>query len=337
MKEALFYGKMEGKNLHCFLCARSCVINETNVGFCSVRKNINGKLYSLVYGKSCSIAIDPIEKKPLYHFMPGTKALSIATVGCNFRCSFCQNFEISQPKMIVGKEVSPKEVVELARKAKTESIAYTYTEPTMFYEYALDIMKLAHKSGLKNIWVSNGYTGKEAIRKMKVLLDAVNIDIKGDEKVYNELCGASLKPVLEALKEYKKENVWIEITCLIIPGKNDSLKWMKEITLWIKENLGEETPLHISRFFPIYNLRDISPTPLPTLQGLHKIAKKNLKHVYLGNVPLGKEHNTFCPNCGAVCINRTGYSIETKMKGNRCEKCGEEIEGMFEIESTEFN
>jgi len=329
MKEALFYEVNGDKKVHCFLCARNCQISENKLGFCSVRKNISGKLNSLVYGKPCSIAIDPIEKKPFYHFLPGTKALSIATVGCNFRCSFCQNFEISQPKEIIEREVSPSEVIQIAKKANIDSIAFTYTEPTVFYEYALDIMKLAKKSGLKNVWVSNGYTTKEPIKKMAPFLDAVNIDIKGDEKVYNNLCMASLKPVLEALKEYKKQKVWIEITCLIIPGKNDSKKWMNEITLWIKENLGEETPLHLSRFFPNYKMMEVSPTPISTLKELHKTAKKNLKNVYIGNIPPGKEHTTFCPSCEAVCIDRTGYSIDLNLKGNKCEKCGENIEGIF--------
>jgi pyruvate formate lyase activating enzyme len=328
MKEVLFYEKIGDKKLHCFLCARNCPISEGKLGFCKVRKNIDGVLYSLVYGRPCSIAIDPIEKKPLYHFLPGTKTLSIATVGCNFRCLFCQNFSISQPEKIIGKETSPKEIIDLAKRAKVESISCTYTEPTMFYEYALDVMKLAKKAGIKNVWVSNGYTSKEAIKKMAPFLDAVNIDIKGDEKVYSELCQASLKPVLDALKEYKKQKVWIEITCLIIPGKNDSEKWMDEITLWIKENLGEETPLHLSRFFPTYKLRDIDPTPIQTLRELYKIAKKNLKNVYVGNVPPGKEHNTFC-SCGAICIDRTGYLAEKKFKGGNCGKCGENISGIF--------
>jgi pyruvate formate lyase activating enzyme len=329
MKETLFYDKLSGKKVHCRLCARNCHISEGKLGFCKVRKNVGGKLYSLVYGRPCSIAIDPIEKKPLYHFLPGTKTLSIATVGCNFRCSFCQNFEISQVKEIIGKETSPKEIVDIAKKAKVQSISYTYAEPTMFFEYALDIMKLAKKVGIKNIWVSNGYTSKEAIKKMAPYLDAINIDVKGDEKVYNELCLASLKPVLESLKEYKLQKVWIEITCLIIPGKNDSEKWMKEITLWIKENLGEETPLHLSRFFPTYKLTDIEPTPISTLKKLHIIAKKHLKNVYVGNVPPGREHNTFC-SCGELCIDRTGYCLEAKMNGSNCGKCGREIAGVFE-------
>lgn len=215
----------------------------------------------------------------------------------------------------------------MAKKAKVESISYTYTEPTIFYEYALDIMKLAKKQGLKNIWVSNGYITKKPIEKMAPFLDAVNIDVKGDDKVYKELCLASLDHVLESLKEFKKHKIWIEITCLIIPGKNDSKKWMNKLSLWIRENLGEETPLHLSRFFPMHQLTEIGPTPISTLQELHKVAKKNLKHVYVGNVPSGKEHNTFCPECGVTAIERSEYGIN--FKGAKCKGCGKEIEGVF--------
>jgi pyruvate formate lyase activating enzyme len=333
MKEALFYEKLGDKKLRCKLCARDCQISEGKSGFCRVRKNIDGKLYSFVYGKPCTIAIDPIEKKPLYHFLPGTNALSIATVGCNFRCSFCQNFDISQPEKIIGNEISPEKIVESAINSKVRSIAYTYTEPTIFYEYALEIMKIANKKGLKNIWVSNGYTTKEPIKKIAPFLDAVNIDIKGDDKAYNEICMASLKPVLESLKEYKKQKIWIELTCLIIPGKNDSKKWMDKITLWINENLGEETPIHLSRFFPNYRMRGVGATPFSTLKALYRVANKNLKNVYIGNVPPGKEHNTFCYGCGEECINRSGSCIETKLKGSRCESCGREIACIFEKSS----
>ncbi|MBN2095302.1 MAG: AmmeMemoRadiSam system radical SAM enzyme [Candidatus Aenigmarchaeota archaeon] len=327
MKEALFYEKLPEKKVRCQLCARSCLIGEGKAGFCSVRKNIEGKLFSLVYGKLCSIAVDPIEKKPFYHFLPGTRALSIATVGCNLACKFCQNFDISKPKEIFGKNTGPKEVVEAARKNNCQSIAYTYTEPTVFYEYALDVMKLAKRQGLKNVWVSNGYTQKEPIAKMSKYLDAVNVDIKGDEKVYSSLCLASLKPVLSALKEYKKRKVWIEITMLIIPGHNDSEKWMGEITEWVSENLGRETPLHISRFFPMYLMTDVPPTPLETLKKLHKVAKKNLDHVYLGNIPEDLSRDTLCASCGELMVSRSGYKITPPPKA--CKKCGKKLAGVY--------
>lgn len=328
MKEALFYGKLEGKKLKCGLCARGCIISEGKTGFCNVRKNIDGKLFSLVYGKLCSVAVDPIEKKPLYHFLPGSTALSIATVGCNLRCRFCQNFEIAQVREIFGGETSPKEIVKLAKENKTKSIAYTYTEPTIFYEFALDTMKIAKKEGIKNVWVSNGYITKKPIRKMAKLLDAVNVDIKGDEKVYNELCLASLKPVKESLIEFRKNKIWIEITCLIIPGKNDSAKWMDEITIWIRDNLGRETPLHLSRFFPMHEMKDTEPTPMEILKELHAVARNNLDYAYIGNVPRGKEHNTFCPSCGELAIEREGYFA--KSKGRKCRKCGKIIAGVFD-------
>lgn len=325
-KEALFYQKLPDSKVRCELCPRTCFISEGLTGFCRVRKNIEGKLYSLVYGKACSISIDPIEKKPLFHFLPGTRALSFATCGCNFACKFCQNYEISQGEPF-GEKLSPRDIVELAKVNKVESIAYTYTEPTVFYEYCFDTMKLAKKEGIRNVWVSNGYINPMPIKKLAPFLDAVNIDIKGNEEVYSALCFASLKPVLKSILEFKKNKIWIEITSLIIPGKNDSDEWMGDNSKWIKDNLGPETPLHLSRFYPRYKLLEVKPTPISTLKRLYTVAKKNLDYVYLGNVFESSYESTYCRKCGKVVIRRQGYAVD--YENSICRNCGGAISGVF--------
>ena len=318
----MFYDKLDGAKVKCNLCARRCLILPGKTGFCKVRKNNNGKLYSLVYGKCNSIAIDPIEKKPLFHFAPGTQCLSIATVGCNFRCSFCQNWQISQEYgEIEGENLSPEQIVEIALKNDVPGIAYTYTEPTIFYEYALDTMKIARKKGLYNVWISNGYTTPEAIEKMKGLLDAVNIDWKGSPEFYKKMCSVSgFEPIREALKAYKKSDVLIEITNLLIPGKNDSEEDVREMCRWIKENLGKETPLHFSAFHPQYKEDNIPRTSLEMLEKAYKIAREEgLYYVYLGNV-LSDKSSTFCPECNEKVIDRSGYSASRVYE--KCPECG---------------
>ena len=285
-KEAVLYVKLKGNKVKCGVCNHQCVINDGNKGICGVRKNENGKLYTLVYGKAIAENIDPIEKKPLYHFLPGTKTLSIATVGCNFRCLYCQNADISQVDFISGKDLPPEKVVEDAIKTNCPSISYTYTEPTIFVEYALDTMKLARKKNLKNIWVSNGYMTKETLALIGPYLDAINVDLKAfTEKFYQEVCGAKLKPVLESLKEIRKKKIWLEVTTLIIPTKNDSPKELKNIAEFIKKELGSETPWHVSRFFPTYKLLDVPSTEVEKIYQAVEIGKKaGLKYVYEGNI-----------------------------------------------------
>lgn len=322
MKEAMFYDKQEGKNVRCNLCARRCLILPGKAGFCKVRKNVDGKLYSLVYGKCSSLAIDPIEKKPLFHFAPGTKCLSIATVGCNFRCSFCQNWSISQEYGgIKGEELSPEQIVGIALKNDIPGIAYTYTEPTVFYEYSFETMKLAKKKGLYNVWVSNGYTAPEAIEKMKGLLDAVNVDWKGSPEFYRKMCSVlDFEPVKEALITYKKIGVLIEITNLLIPGKNDSEEDIRPMCRWIKENLGADTPLHFSAFYPQYKEDKIPKTSMEILEKAYKTAKEEgLHYVYIGNV-LSDKSSTFCPKCNEKVIDRSGYSAS--IVHEKCPKCG---------------
>ncbi len=325
MMEAFFYKKMIGKKVKCELCPRFCVIPENKRGNCGVRENHKGKLYSLVYSKAISANIDPIEKKPLFHFAPGTECLSIATVGCNLHCAFCQNWEISQPEEIMGRELEPEKIVEIAKENNIPGIAYTYTEPTIFFEYAYETMKLAKREGLYNVWVSNGYTNPEPARKAAKYLDAINVDMKGDIKFYQKLCGVpNEEPVKKALKIYKEEGVWIEVTNLVIPGFNDRKEQVERLVNWVKENLGEDTPLHFSRFYPMYKMTDKEPTPARTLEMCYETAKKlGMRWVYVGNIPGHEGESTKCPKCGRVLIKRRGFEVLSFK--SKCDKCGIEI------------
>lgn len=288
MKEALLYKKVEGKKVRCQACAHYCLIPPGQEGICRVRKNQNGKLYSLVYNKAAAANIDPIAKKPLYHFLPGTYTYSIATVGCNFRCANCQNWHISQTGR-GGQELPPKKIVQQAIANHCPSISYTYTEPTIFLEYALETMKLAREKNLKNIWVTNGFMSKEALKLIIPKLDAANVDLKSfDNNFYQKYCAGRLEPVLENLKELKKNNVWLEITTLIIPGLTDKEAILKKIAQFVKKELGSETPWHISRFFPeaSWKRKNLPATPLESIERAYQIGlKAGLKYVYKGNMP----------------------------------------------------
>lgn len=335
MKEALFYKKLKDKFVQCLACNHYCAIPAGGRGICGVRENQGGRLYSLVYGKIIAKHVDPIEKKPLFHFLPGTKSLSIATVGCNFRCLYCQNADIAQmPKESVlfqegnvpGINLTPEDIVNEALLVGAPSIAYTYTEPTIFIEFALETMKLARKKNLKNIWVTNGYTSKEILEKVIPYLDAANIDLKGfTENFYNKVCGAKLKPVLETIKAMKKAGVWVEITTLVVPGQNNTKEHFEGIANFIAKVLGKETPWHISKFFPAYKLMDTPPTSVEALETAYNYGKKaGLRYVYLGNV-LNKREDTFCPKCGEKMIDRTGYEITRHDQNGGCAKCGEDL------------
>jgi len=288
MKEAYLYKELGSKKVQCRNCAHYCVIENGKRGICGVRENRDGELYSLVYGKACAINIDPIEKKPLYHFLPGTFSLSIATVGCNFACWNCQNWQISQAKEVTGEEISPAEIVKIAKEKNLPSISYTYTEPAVFSEYALDTMKIAKKAGLKNIWVSNGFWSKELFDLISPYLDATNIDLKSfDNNFYVKYCGAKLQPVLDTLKRLKNKNIWLEITTLVIPGLNDSEENFKNISQFISKELSSDTPWHISRFFGAvsWKLQHIPDTSIETLKKAEKIGKRaGLKNIHLGNI-----------------------------------------------------
>lgn len=332
MREAILYEKFKDNKVKCGVCNHRCLIGDGKKGICGVRKNEGGKLYTLVYGKAIAENVDPIEKKPFFHFMPGTRSLSIATVGCNFSCAHCQNADISQiskerafedSDLILGKDLPPEKVIEDTLKNNCPSIAYTYTEPTIFVEYALDTMKLAKKKGIKNIWVSNGYMTKETLDLIGPYLDAINVDLKGfTEKFYQEVCKAKLAPILDNLKEIKKKGIWLEVTTLLIPIKNDSPKDLKNIAEFIAKELGVETPWHISRFFPAYRMMDLPPTEVETIRKAVEIGRKaGLKYVYSGNIPGDSFEDTYCPKCKEKMIDRTGYSIERFDDKGMCSKC----------------
>lgn len=311
-KEAMLYKKIDQGKVHCLLCAHSCKISDGRYGFCGVRKNEGGILYTEAYGEVIASHVDPIEKKPFYHFLPGSSAYSIATAGCNFRCGFCQNWQISQIAKDVeqpsGYELKPEEIVREAKKNKCKSISYTYTEPTIFFEYAYDTAKIAKENGLYNTFVTNGYMTKLALDKIKPYLDACNVDLKSfSDKTYREICKGSLNPVLESIQYMKKLGIWVEVTTLVVPGMNDSDKELQDIAKFIK-SVGSDIPWHISRFHPDYNYRDHSPTPMETLKNAEKIGEKaGLKYIYLGNVL--EETNTYCPKCKKLLVQRAGYGI----------------------------
>ena len=331
MRKALFYKKLGKKNVQCQNCSHLCVISPGKRGLCGVRENIKGELYSLVYGKAIACHIDPIEKKPLFHFLPGSYSLSIATVGCSFSCANCQNYDISQsPKPnspIYGEKLLPKEIVNFALKNNLPSISYTYTEPTVFLEYALETMKLAKKNGLKNVWVSNGFMTAESAKTVIPYLDANNIDLKSfSDDFYNKNCGGRLQPVLDTLKLMKKSGVWVEVTTLAIPVLNDSETMFKQIAEFIYHELGPETPWHISRFSGeiSWKLKNLPDTPVETIERGYQIGKKTgLKYVYTGNIPGLPSEDTFCPRCNTLVIDRTNYAIQRYDHNGRCANCNE--------------
>jgi pyruvate formate lyase activating enzyme len=334
MKEAMLYQKMENRQVQCFLCNHLCRIPEGKRGICAVRENQEGVLYTLVYRRLISRSVDPIEKKPMFHFAPGSRSFSIATPGCNFRCDFCQNYEISQmpreEKRIVGEDVAPEEVVAMAKRTGCRTIAYTYTEPTIYFEYALEIARLASGEGLKNIFVTNGYMTEEALKTFHPHLHGANVDLKAfREDFYQKRCGAKLEGVLRSLRFMKELGVWVEITTLIIPGLNDSEAELREIARFLV-SLGKETPWHISRFHPTYKMLDRSPTSVRILQRARQIGfEEGLRYVYTGNVPGDEGEDTFCPHCGRLLVNRWGFQIlQNKIKGQKCERCGSPIDGV---------
>ncbi|NQT95020.1 MAG: AmmeMemoRadiSam system radical SAM enzyme [Candidatus Omnitrophica bacterium] len=333
LKEAMYYEKLDKQQVQCILCPRRCIIPNKRRGFCRARENRDGTLYSIVYGKACALNVDPIEKKPLFHVLPSTKSFSIATAGCNLACKFCQNWQISQssPEEVPYENVPPEGVVRLARDNNCPTIAYTYTEPTIFYEYMLDTAKLAHESGVKNVMHSAGFINEGPLRKLCKYLDAANIDLKGSDKFYNEISLGNRQDVLRTLKILKEEGVWTEITYLVIPTLNDNMDYVRQTCLWIKENLGPDTPLHISRFWPTYKLKNLSPTPVSTLEKAGEIAKAaGLRYVYIGNVPGHKGETTYCPYCYKVLIERIGYNVvENNIKDGKCKFCKNKIEGIW--------
>jgi pyruvate formate lyase activating enzyme len=334
MKEALLYEKLEDNQVHCFLCSHHCRIADQKFGFCAVRQNIGGVLYSHVYGKIISSHVDPIEKKPLYHFLPGSASFSIATIGCNFRCGFCQNWEISQNSVrdrnYLGEEISVEEIVRLALKNKCKSISYTYTEPTIFFEFALDVAKLAKEKGLYNNFVTNGYMTQDCIAMIRPYLDAANIDLKFFcDSSYRKICAGSLEPVLNSISLMHKLGIWVEITTLVVPGENDSKEELRDIAEFIA-GVDKNIPWHISRFHPDYKFIERQATPELTLKKAEEIGNKaGLKFIYIGNV-YGFGNDTYCPSCKKALIKREYFSVlEYNIKEGKCSFCNTAVAGIF--------
>jgi len=334
MKEAYLYKRISGKKVRCDLCNHRCVIDDGEKGLCYVRENTGGVLFSLVYNKIIAENSDPIEKKPLFHFMPGTSSLSIATMGCNFRCFYCQNYGISRTPsdfgIIEGKEVTPEEVVKHALANGDSSISYTYTEPTVFFEYAYDTAKIARKKGLKNIFVTNGFMTRESLEMIRPYLDAANVDLKSfSNKTYMEKMGGRVKPVLDNIILMKKMDIWVEVTTLVIPTINDSDKELRQIADFIA-GVDKGIPWHISAYYPSYK-SDIPPTSAEQIKKAIEIGKKaGLEYVYGGNITGSSFENTYCPVCKSMLIERDRfYVISNKLKNGKCPKCGEELKGIF--------
>ncbi len=335
LKEAVLWEPAEAQKVQCRLCSFRCRIGAGKLGHCNVRKNIGGKLYSLNYYKVCATNVDPIEKKPMYHFLPGSRSFSIAAVGCNFRCEFCQNWQISQAALetgrIEGEAVTPEQIVEAAVRSGCKSIAYTYTEPTIFMELCNDCARPAKERGLANVFVSNGYMTREAIDFAADWLDGINVDLKAfTDDYYKKLCGARLAPVLDSIAYIAKQTkIWIEITTLLLPGRNDSEEELKKLADWLVKEAGPDVPWHISRFYPQYKYTDSEPTPLESLQRAEEIGKAaGLHYVYLGNVPGTDGENTYCYKCHTKLIGRIGYRITAnQIKDSKCPNCGTEIAG----------
>lgn len=331
LHEAMLYEKLEHNKTKCHLCARHCLIGEGRTGFCLVRKNEEGKLYSLNYGRAISACIDPVEKKPLSHFNPGALVLSIATVGCNFRCRFCDNWMISQVKEVSGRVFPPKNVVLATRDNGCVGISYTYTEPTIFYEYAYDTAKLARQVGFFNTIVTNGYITQEAIKTISPYLDAATVDFKGgaDPAFYRAFSEVpSVEPIFEALKEMKRNNIHVEITDLVVPKSGDSIERINQLAVWIRDAIGKDTPFHLLRFHSDYKLTTVATTPIETLEKAYVAAKDaGLSFVYIENVPGHPCENTYCPNCSEVLIKRHNFTITrwTLTKDMRCPVCGRQI------------
>jgi pyruvate formate lyase activating enzyme len=337
LKRAMLCERLSDNRVRCNLCAHRCTIADGKRGVCQVRENRDGTLYTLVYGRTIARHVDPVEKKPLFHFYPGTKAYSIATVGCNFRCRWCQNWEISQMvrerHLVAGEEASPEQVVADAQRAGCRSMAYTYTEPTVFFEYAYDTARLAHAASLANIYVTNGYmtaSPGEMLETFQPYLDAVNVDLKAfRDETYRKYVGARLQPVLDSMKAMKRLGIWLEVTTLVIPGVNDDPAELRDAAQFVAQELGVETPWHISRFFPAYEMTDIPSTPVETLNRARDIGLEvGLHYVYVGNV-MG-ESNTVCHACGKTLIRRSGFRVVQNRVGpdGHCPDCGAPLAGV---------
>jgi pyruvate formate lyase activating enzyme len=335
IREAMLWAPQAGGKVACALCSHRCVIAPSKSGICAVRRNTGGKLETLVYGEVIAAHVDPIEKKPLYHFYPGSKALSIAAAGCNFRCSFCQNWEISQaPRRsggaLRGTALLPRDIVAEAQAQGCRSISYTYTEPTIFFEYAYDAARLASEAGLANNFVTNGYMTAEALTTIRPYLDAANVDLKAfKDETYKKICGARLDPVLDTIRLMRKLGVWVEVTTLVVPGLNDGDAELAGIARFIA-GVDPDIPWHISRFHPDFEYTDAPPTPAKTLRKAYEIGKREgLRYLYIGNM-LGEGEDTHCPQCGTLLIRRRGFFVaQNRLAGAACPSCGQPVAGIF--------
>ncbi|TET44583.1 AmmeMemoRadiSam system radical SAM enzyme [candidate division TA06 bacterium] len=321
--------------VECLLCPKRCELVEGQRGDCKVRLNLEGKLKTLVYGKVCAAHVDPIEKKPLSHVLPSSRAFSIATAGCNLHCKFCQNWQISQrePEETENHDLTPEDVVNLARQYKCETIAYTYSEPVVFYEYMVDTARLAHQFGIRNVWVTAAFIEGKPLDELCNLIDAANIDLKSiRDRYYADVCYGRLKPVQDAIVKAANRGVWVELTNLIVPTLNDSDEDLTDLCRWIVNNVGVDVPLHFSRFHPMYQLENLPATPVETLIKAREIAiAEGINYVYIGNVPGRGASNTYCPNCRALLIERKGYYVALNRVGEdgRCDLCGHKIPGIW--------
>ncbi|MCX7598688.1 MAG: AmmeMemoRadiSam system radical SAM enzyme, partial [Armatimonadetes bacterium] len=334
MTKASWWKPIGNERVQCELCPKLCKVGNRERGFCGVRENRDGVYYTLVYGSVAAANVDPIEKKPFFHFLPGSRSFSIATAGCNMNCRACQNWELSQsrPEQVGSVALSPDELARRARLAKCASIAYTYNEPVVYWEYVRDAAAAAGKQGVRSVVVSNGYINARPLLEVLRHLDAVKIDFKAmSEDFYRRYCSGTLKPVLETLKLLKRRGMWTEIVYLVIPTLNDSAAEIEATCRWVRDNLGRDVPVHFTRFYPQYQLKHLPPTPLATLEQCHKIGRQvGLHYVYVGNVPGSPAENTYCPSCGKAVIERRGYAVvANRLRQGRCSNCGKAVPGVW--------
>lgn len=332
--EAMYYKKHPDREIECTLCPRLCRLGDKERGYCGVRENQNGTYYTLVHGKACAVHVDPIEKKPLFHFLPKTNALSIATAGCNVNCKFCQNWEISQvrPEQVQHIDLPPESVVSLAEKYACPTIAYTYTEPVIFFEYMVDTAKAARKKGIRSAVITGGHINPEPLEELMANVEAIKVDLKAfNQDFYSAYVRGDLDPVLEAIKKIAQSKVWLEIVYLVIPTLNDSVAEIDRMSRWIMDAAGPNVPLHFSRFYPMYLLKNLPPTPISTLERARETAiARGLHYVYIGNVPGHRAEDTFCPRCKTLVIQRRGYDIQkVSVKNGLCEHCSHAIAGVW--------
>jgi len=334
VREARYYQKQPHKKIECQLCPRGCVIDDRERGYCGVRENRGGTYYTLVHSRVCSAHIDPIEKKPFFHVYPGTMAFSIATAGCNVNCKFCQNWEISQvrPEQVRSVYLPPRRLAALAKENRCTSIAYTYSEPVIFYEYMVDSAEAGHAAGIKSVVVTGGYIHKDPLKELCRKVDAIKVDLKAfSEKYYREIVNGELQPVLDGLVTMREQGMWTEIVYLVVPTLNDSDTELRGLARWVKSELGQDVPLHFSRFYPQYLLKNLPPTPIKTLERAKAIADaEGLHYVYIGNVPGHPAESTYCPKCHRVLVKRVGYLVEgIHIRNGKCQYCGQEIAGLW--------